>query len=290
MKKLLFLLLPFTLFAKLNIAVSYPYIGAITKEIASNEVDVIVLAKGNFDPHFITPKPSLIASVRNADALIINGASLEIGWLPPLLDRSANPKIATNSSSFLDLSKHVELLNKRAIVDRKDGDVHPEGNPHFHLNPANITLLASAIKEFLIDLDGTHKDIYEKNYESFVSSWQKKMDEWDIKMRDKRGLKVLQYHDILNYFNNYYGINSIGTIEPLAGMPPSSKHTTELLELVREQKPCCILHDVYHSTKSAEFISSKSGIKVVLIPHDVGAMDSITNIEALFDYLCSVIK
>ncbi len=288
MKKILLLLLaPLALFAKLNIALSYPYIGAITKTIGGDEVDVVVLAQGSFDPHFITPKPSLIAKLRAADGLIINGASLEIGWIPPLLSRSANTKLSTN---MLDLSKGIALIDIPKVVDRKDGDVHPEGNPHFHLNPANIPLIAKNIKDFLSKLDAKNAKLYEANYQNFKASWEKNLLRWDEMMSQKAGMKVIQYHNVLGYFLDHYGIKNIATIEPLAGIAPSSKHTLELLELIKEQKPCCILHDVYHSTKTADFIAQKSGIKVILMPHDIGSLQNITNLEALFEYLCSAIK
>ncbi|HUH41972.1 MAG TPA: metal ABC transporter substrate-binding protein [Sulfurimonas sp.] len=292
MKKLLTLLtlLPLTLLAHLNIVVSYPYIGALTKSIGGEHITTTVLAKGNWDPHFIIPRPSLIVKVRNADALIMNGAQLEIGWLPPLINRAANPKTSPSSPTFLNLSHHVELINKPSLVDRKDGDIHPDGNPHFHLDPQNILTLANVIKEFLISIDTEHKEVYEKNYKEFFDMWSEKIVIWKQKMQSKNGLKVIQFHDNLAYFNKAYELTNIGTIEPLAGIPPSSKHTIEIIELIKKEQPCCILHDVYHSTKTADFISQKSRIKVILMPHDIEALDSIDNLSALFDYLTSAIK
>ncbi|MDQ1264328.1 MAG: zinc/manganese transport system substrate-binding protein [Campylobacterota bacterium] len=292
MKKLLTLLtfLPLTLLAHLNIAVSYPYIGALTKTIGGEHITTTVLAKGNWDPHFIVPRPSLIANVRNADALIMNGGQLEIGWLPPLINRAANPKIAPDSKTFLNLSHHIELINKPKVVDRKDGDIHPDGNPHFHLDPQNILLLAGVIKDFLTSIDIEHKAIYEKNYGEFATMWKAKIFEWSQKMADKKGLKVIQFHDNLAYFNKAYSLVNIGTIEPLPGIPPSSKHTIEIIELIKNEKPFCILHDVYHSTKTAEFISGKTGIKIVLMPHDIEALENITDLVALFNHLTGAIK
>jgi|OM-RGC.v1.007562843 zinc/manganese transport system substrate-binding protein len=283
-------LLPLTLLAHLNIAVSYPYIGALTKTIGKEHITTTVLAQGNWDPHFIIPRPSLIAKMRNADALIMNGAQLEIGWLPPLINRAGNPKTSPNTPTFLNLSHHVELIDKPSNVDRKDGDIHPDGNPHFHLDPKNILSLANTIKEFLISIDTEHKNVYEKNYADFSKTWNEKLSEWSQKMSDKKGLKVIQFHDNLAYFNKAYGIINIGTIEPLAGIPPSSKHTIDTIELIKNASPCCILHDVYHSTKTADFISEKTGIKVILMPHDIEALESIDNLSALFDYLTSAIR
>ncbi|MEA2092280.1 MAG: zinc ABC transporter substrate-binding protein, partial [Campylobacterota bacterium] len=213
--KFILLLLPLTLLAHMNIAVSYPYIGAITKSIGGEHIKTVVLAKGNWDPHFVVPRPSLIAKVRNADALIINGGQLEIGWLPPLLRRASNPKTQTGAKSFLNLSHHIDLILKPKDVDRAGGDVHPDGNPHFHLDPKNILILARRIKEFLISIDNKHSDIYEINYEKFSNSWQKKISIWQEKMATKKGMKVIQFHNNLAYFNKAYGLLNVGTIEPL---------------------------------------------------------------------------
>ena len=292
MKKILALLalLPLSLLAQLNIAVSYPYIGALTKTIGGEHVTVTALAKGNWDPHFIIPRPSLISKMRNADGVIMNGGQLEIGWLPPIINRAGNPKTMPNTKTFLNLSHHVKLINKPKSVDRKHGDIHADGNPHFHLSPKNILILAKTIEKYLSRIDQNNIDTYKKNYADFSKIWHHKMAFWKKKMKDKKGLKVIQFHDNLAYFNQEYGLLNIGTIEPLPGIPPSSKHTINIIGLIKKEKPCCILHDVYHSTKTADFISQKTGIKVILMPHDIEALENIDNLSALFDHLTSAIK
>lgn len=289
-KFLILLFLPLGLFAHLNIAVSYPYIGVLTKTIGAEHINTIVLAKGNWDPHFVIPRPSLISKVRNADALIMNGGQLEIGWLPPLINRAGNPKAKVGAKSFLNLSHHIELILKPNNVDRAGGDIHPDGNPHFHLDPNNILILANTIKKFLISLDYEHRDIYEKNYKDFLLDWEKKLQVWKERMLDKKGMKVIQFHNNLAYFNKAYGLDNIGTIEPLPGIPPSSRYTMNLIKFIKENKPCCILHDVYHPTKTAKFISSKTDIPVILMPHDIDSLDNIEDLTSLFDYLTSAIK
>lgn len=288
--RFLLLLLPLGLFADLNIAVSYPYIGALTKSIGGENVNTIVLAKGNWDPHFVVPRPSLISKVRGADGLIMNGAQLEIGWLPPLIKRAANPKTEVGSKSFLNLSQYVKLIDKPISVNRSGGDLHPDGNPHFNLDPNNILILANVIKEYLSSIAPENSQLYEKNHKEFAQKWKSKIDMWKEKMLEKKGLKVIQYHNILAYFIKAYGLKTIGTIEPLPGIPPSSKYTLSLIKTIKEQKAVCILHDVYHSRKTAEYISSKTDLPVILMPHDVEAMNSIEDLSSMFDYLTSAIK
>jgi len=289
-KILLILILPLSLFANMKIAVSYPYIGAITKTIGGNHIDTVVLAKGNWDPHFIVPRPSLISKVRNSDGLIMNGAQLEIGWLPQLIRRSGNSKVNINSKSFLNLSNYIDLVTIRKFTDRSAGDVHPNGNPHFHLDPNNILVIANVIKGYLSSLDNEHKDIYEKNYLEFSTNWKKMLNIWQEKMSNKQGLEVIQFHNNMAYFNKRYGIKTIGTIEPLPGIPASSRHTMELIKLIKDKKPKYIFHDVYHQTKSAKYISEKTDIKVILMPHDIGALEDIEDLKSLFNYLVDAIK
>lgn len=287
---LILFLLPISLLAELKIAVTYPYMGAVVKEVAKDNADVYVLARGNWDPHFVVPRPSLISKVRRADGLIINGGELEIGWLPPLIRRASNSKVAKGSLGYLDLSEYIEFLNKPTRLDRADGDIHPKGNPHFQLDPNNILKLAKIVKSYLTTLDPNHTKEYEKNYENFETLWVSKLKEWEKKMEDKKGMKVVQYHNNLAYFNKLYGLKTIGTIEPLPGIPPSSRHTIELIKTMKQQKPSYILHDVYHSTKTAEFISQKTGVPIIIMPHDIEALDEVENLVSLFDYLTSAIK
>ncbi len=290
MKYLWLLFLPLSLFAHLNIAVSYPYIGAITKAIGKDHVKTIVLAQGNWDPHFVVPRPSLISKLRSADALIMNGGQLEIGWLPPLIRRANNPKVQSGAVSFLNLSRYVDMIQKPRSVDRSQGDIHPDGNPHYQLDPNNITLLAGTVAAFLISIDREHKAVYEANYAAFEKEWKGHLAKWKAKMVPRTGMQIIQYHNNLAYFNKAYGLVNIGTIEPLPGIPPSSRHTLELINLIKTEKPQYILHDVYHSTKTAEYISSKTGIKIIKMPHDIGALDSVTSLVGLFDYLTEAIQ
>lgn len=290
MKKFLIaLILPLSVFAQLKVAVSYPYIGALVDEIGAEHVKVIVLAKGNWDPHFVVPRPSLIAKLRGSDALIMNGGQLEIGWLPPLIRRASNRAVTPNSPTFLNLSHQVKLIQKPQSVDRSLGDIHPDGNPHFHLDPNNMMILARSITDFLARMDVNNIESYENNFNNFTKKWGTHLKRWSDLMKDKKGMQIIQFHDNLAYFNQAYGLKTIGTIEPLPGIPPSSRHTLELINLTKEKEICCILHDVYHSTKTAEFISAKTGVKLIIMPHDINALESVHSLVELFDYLTKAV-
>ena len=145
----------------LHVVAAYPYIGDLVETIGGKNVRVFSLARGDYNPHVIIPRPSFIAKVRRADLLVISGAQLEIGWLPPLLRQANNPAVQPGEQGFLDLSRSVTLIDVPVAVSRELGDIHPEGNPHYYLDPENILILAQRIKERLSALDPDEAWYYE---------------------------------------------------------------------------------------------------------------------------------
>jgi len=264
------------------VVVTYPYIGDLTEKIGGDKVEVFVLGKGTEDPHFIVPKPSFIAKLRGADLLIINGAGLEIGFIPILIQQANNPKIH-NSKGFLDLSQQVDLIEVPASVSRAEGDIHPEGNPHFSLDPHRIPILARAIKDKLCDLDFKNCQDYEKRLAEFLKKWDSKTREWDHRLSTLAGKRVIEYHKLFDYLILASRLSNIGTIEPKPGIPPTARHIEELIETARSQRVEFILQDVYHEKRSGQFVAEKIGAKYILLPHDIGAVPEAKDLVSLFE-------
>jgi zinc/manganese transport system substrate-binding protein len=285
MKKILLLtvlLTPFV-FAKVNIDTTYATLGAVAKKIGADRVTVSVLGSAKYDPHFIVPKPSLLAKLRRADLLIINGGGLELGWLPPLLRNANNAKIQNGAKGFLDISHYVKMIEIPSSVSRAFGDVHAQGNPHYTTDPHVIPVIAKAIVQKLAEIDPKNETIYRKNYDHFMKEWRAYLKNYDAKMQECKTKKVVQYHGLFNYFLKRYDIKSYGNIEPLPGISPSSKHTVSLIKTIKQNHIEKILQDVYHEKKTADFIAKKTGAKVVVIPHDVGAVEQSDTLEKLYN-------
>lgn len=286
MKKLIILGLLFissVSYAKIKVVASYPYIADVATRIGGEKVEVKTLADGRLDPHFITPKPSLIAILRKADVLFINGAELEIGWLPPVIRESRNAAIQAGAPGFCDLSTYIKLADIPVKVSRDLGDVHPSGNPHYNLNPDNILIIANAVMKKLSVIDPVNTSIYTKNYSAFAAMWKGKIKEWDAAMKPFKGVKVIEYHKIFDYFLNRYGLVSVSELEPLPGIAPTSGHMKKVIDIARKENVRFILTDVYHSTKPAEMAAGKSNAKMIVLPHDVNAVENVEDVVSLFD-------
>ena len=275
--------------AKPKIVVTYPYIASLVQQIAKEQATVTTLAKGDEDPHFVVPRPSFIGKLRQADLLIINGASLEIGFVPPLIRQANNPKIVPGAPGLVDLSQAVTLIEKPSNVSRSEGDIHPDGNPHFLLDWHNIPALARMIADALARTEPSAANAYRANLDAFLARWKNKSDEWDKKAAPLRGKSIIQYHRLYDYFAARTGVKIVGELEPKPGIPPTSRHIEELIAANPPGSVFKIVTDPYHEQKTAQGIAQKLGVPWVVLPQDVDAVPGARDIFGLFDTMLAVI-
>jgi zinc/manganese transport system substrate-binding protein len=269
---------------KLKVVTTTQDLASITREVGGDRVDVTSIGRGYQDPHFIEPKPSFLLLLRNADLLEVVGLELEIGWLPPLLDQSRNPRIRPGTPGYLDLSQGVEILDRPDVVNRSMGDVHPLGNPHYWLDPANGVRSAIQVRNRLVQLRAPDAAYFDQHLNSFKVRINEANKRWMAQMAPYRGAKVVDYHPSLPNFAKHFGLDIIGTIEPKPGIPPSPSHTLEIINLIKAQHVKAILMEPYFDRKTPDFIAAQTGAKVVVIYPSVGGKPGLDDYFKLFDY------
>src|SRR5689334_7831868 len=240
MKKLTFLgllaalLLPSCAFAKkLNVVTSTTDLAALAQEVGGDRISVDSIAKGYQDPHFVEAKPSFLLKLRNADLLIAVGLDLEIGWLPPLITQSGNPKIQVGAAGYLDASQFAEILDKpTGTITRAMGDVHPLGNPHYWLDPDNGRRIARGIAGKLSELDPADGSYFQQRFQDFDKRLTEAEKKWDAQVAPYHGAKLVTYHTSWSNFARHFGLSILGYIEPRPGFPPTPQHTLEIINLM----------------------------------------------------------
>src|SRR4051812_9712675 len=186
---------------KLNVVTSTTDMAALTQEVGGDKGNVDSIAKGYQDPHFVEAKPSFLLKLRQADLLISVGLQLEIGWLPPLITQSGNPRIQVGAGGYLDASQFAQILEiPQGTVTRAEGDVHPLGNPHYWLDPDNGRRIAKGIAGKLGELDPTDAAYFQERFQDFDKRLTAAEQKWDAEMAPFRGRKVVTYH---NSFSNF---------------------------------------------------------------------------------------
>jgi zinc/manganese transport system substrate-binding protein len=288
MKRMLWIalaaLLPSAGEARLNVVATIPDFGAIAEEIGGDKVKVTSIGKGTEDIHFIEARPSYVRVLNQADVLIESGVELEVGWLPPLLNNARNRKIVPDAKGNIDASRGIETLDKPQALDRSTGDVHPRGNPHYTLDPANGKIIAKTIAEAFSRLDPKNAGLYEANRKRFDERLDRKIEEWSSKLAPYRGTRVATYHKSLDYFLARFGLEVAGTIEPKPGIEPSPGHINSLIPKLREQGVKLVLVETFRPRRTPEYVAQTIGAKLVVVAPAVGGNERAGDYISLFDY------
>jgi ABC-type Zn uptake system ZnuABC Zn-binding protein ZnuA len=272
-------------FAALNVVTSTEDLAAIVKEVGGDKVAVESLAKGYQDPHFVEAKPSFILKLNRADLLVAVGRELEIGWLPPLITQSRNAKIQPGSAGYLDASLTAKILDiPTGQITRAMGDVHPQGNPHFWLDPENGRRVAQAVQNKLTELSRGDAAYFGQRYADFDRRLTEATTRWKTTMAPYKGVKVVTYHRSWPNFADAFGIDVIGYVEPKPGIPPSPAHTLDLEQEMKRQNVKIVLVEPYFDLKTPNAIGRDTGAKVLVMPPSVGGVKEVTDYFKLFDY------
>jgi zinc/manganese transport system substrate-binding protein len=270
---------------KLNVMTSTTDLAALAQEVGGDRISVDSIAKGYQDPHFVEAKPSFLLKLRNADLLVSVGLELEIGWLPPLITQSGNPRIQPGSSGYLDASQFAEILEiPRGQITRAMGDVHPQGNPHYWLDPDNGRRIAKGIADKLGQMDTADASYFQERFQDFDKRLTAAEKNWEAQMQPYHGRKVVTYHNSWPNFAKHFQLQVAGYVEPRPGIPPSPSHTLDLIQMMRRDNVKTIMVEPYFDLKTPDSIARETGGKVLVMLPSVGGEKQVTDYFKLFDY------
>ena len=271
--------------APLKVVATTEDLGSLAREIGGDRVAVEVFSRGYQDPHFVEPKPSFILKLVNADLLLVVGKELEIGWLPALLTQSRNAKIQRGGKGYLDASLNVRILDiPTGQVTRAMGDVHPEGNPHYWLDPENGRRIAQTIRDRLTELLPNDQAYFAQRFVDFDGRLTQAQKRWDGLIGPYKGRKIVTYHRSWTNFADRFGLEVVGYVEPRPGIPPTPSHTVALIAAMKQQGIRLVLVEPYFDVKTPQAVARQTGAEVLVMPPSVGGVKEATDYIALFDY------
>jgi ABC-type Zn uptake system ZnuABC Zn-binding protein ZnuA len=305
----------------LQVAATVPDLGSLVREIGGDQVTVTIFAKGTEDAHFVEAKPSFIKTLSQADLFIEVGMELEAGWAPVLLQNARNSRILPGTRGFLDASLAIVPLDvPTGQVDRSQGDVHSAGNPHYLLDPVNGLKVARLIRDKLIELRPERRPFFEQRYDAFRQrlgvalvgeTLTQKYDPEKLAILDEAGTladflktqgdadqlggwlgllhpytgaRVVADHNLWPYFARRFGLSVVAFLEPKPGLPPTTKHLNEVIELMRAQRIKLALANPYFDPRAAQLVAQQTGARLVKMAHQVGARPGTDEYLQMVDY------
>jgi zinc/manganese transport system substrate-binding protein len=310
---------------KLNVVCTLPTLKSLTEEVGGDHVTVTSLAKGDQDPHFVTPTPVLMRKTREADLFIENGFSLEL-WADEVANGSGNNRIFRGNPGRVVAGKGIAALEIPAVLTRELGDIHPQGNPHVWLDPLLAKVEADNICEALKAADPSGAEYYEGRRKDFAKrideamfgpellkligiqkltrlAWSgqlfpflegnnfggqplsAKAGGWLKQAAALRGTKAFEFHKVWVYFARIFGLQLLGTIEERPGIPPGPQHLRQVTDKIKAEKAPLIMVDNFYDPAMPNNIARQTGASVVILPNQVEGDPSVRNYFELIDHI-----
>ena len=107
---------------------------------------------------------------------------------------------------------------------------------------------------------------------------------WQADLAKIKGQPVVAWHTSWRYFAEYNGMNIVGFMEPKPGVPPSQSHLAGLIQTMKQTGAKVIVMEPFYDRKMADFVASKTGAKVLILPPSVGGSKGLDDYIALMTH------
>jgi len=291
---------------RVRVVTSLSTYAAIAREIGGDRAEVMSIARGDENPHFVQPRPSFALQLQRADLFVATGLDLEL-WVPALLDRASNPRIREGAAGYVAASSGIELLGIPVSVSRSEGDIHAFGNPHIWADPVNGIIIGRNILAGLQRVSPANADYFAGRYDAwrtgmlqalvgdsivtllggetvfnlarqntlwaFLASQQyqgrpllDRLGGWLREARVFRDRTIVCYHKEWDYFSHRFALPCVDFVEPKPGIPPTPGHVAALIARIRSERIPVIFSASFYDQSQSRSIAQRTGAAAVIVP------------------------
>ncbi len=306
----------------LRIVTSLTTYASIAREIVGDRGTVTSIARGDENPHFVQPRPSYVLALKRADMFITTGLDLELwvptlldkasnpkvreggpGYVTvfagiDLLDVPAN---VSRSSGDIHLfgNPHIWTDPVNGLIIGEDilaglKRLDPSGAAEYDRRFADFKtrVLRAYVGEDLLNLLGVDV-VYDLAHQhklwEFINAQQyqgKPLAEhvggWLKQAEAFRGKSMVCYHKEWDYFSRAFGVPCVDYIEPKPGIPPTPRHVSDVITLMRVQHIHVLFSTNYYDFNQVRSVATKTNAVPVTVPSNTeGAEGTDTYIDLI---------
>lgn len=296
---------------------------SIAREIVGERGEVSAIAHGAENPHFVTPRPSLVLQLRKADMFVVTGLDLEL-WIPAITDKANNAKVRPGAAGYVTAASGIELLDVPESVSRSGGDIHAFGNPHIWTSPVNAIVIGANILAGLQRVAPENATYYEQRYAAWKdriiralagdelvgllgaevvfslardhqllgflesqtyegSPLLDRLGGWLEQAEPFRGGHMVCYHKEWDYFSRAFGVSCDAYVESKPGIPPTPRHVADVIELMKSRGLHVLFSTNYFDRNQVRSVADRTDATAVIVPSNTFAAPGIETYESLVD-------
>lgn len=274
---------------KVRIVATTNTLASLTHEITGDLAEIYHVAPPRQNIHFIQPTPRDVLKIKKAQAFVHGGLDLEV-WRDSLLVAAGNPLFLGEAKAAVNVSKGIPLIEVPTSLSRVQGDIHAYGNPHYAIDPDNAKIIMNNIVEGLSHIFPGYAGDFTARARAWEGSMNQKLKEWNQRMNPYRGTAVVTYHRSWPYFTNRFGLTVVGEVEPKPGIPPTPKHISDLIQLMKEKGVKLIIKESFNERSTPNRLAKETGAVVVTLDQDVGESDGVADYISMIDHNIQLIE
>jgi len=211
-------------------------------------------------------------AMSRADLFVEVGRSLEVSFVPGLLENARNARIRPGAPGFVMVSEGWEELDVPGELSRKAGDIHPQGNPHVNLDPRAGRHMAEHVLAGLVRVDPGSEIEYRKRFEAWAARLSAAEERWKTQAASWRGKRIVVYHQEYAYLARATGLEILAAIETKPGIPATPNHLAQVVARMKAAGCKVIVTAAWSNNKDVDLAAEATGATVVELPNQCGAM------------------
>ena len=200
-----------------QVTVTSTIIADLTAEVGGDEIELTRILKAGDDPHLYEPVPQDTIALERADLILYNGYNLE-----PALIRLVEGT-GTKAIKVAIGEKVIALENTNYGRNTPD--------PHVWGDAQNGIVMVEAIRDALIELSPSDREIFAENAAKLQASLQQ-LDEWirqQVATIPPENRQLVTTHDAFEYYARAYGLEVAGTLIGMSTEEQPSAQTVKTL-------------------------------------------------------------
>jgi zinc transport system substrate-binding protein len=291
MKKLLIIIIIFTLFFGLYLALNFKVknsdqlsatkkIKVVTtlfpmydfaKNIGQDKVDVLLLLPPGVEAHAYEPKPSDIVKINESNIFIYTGKYME-PWAEDVTKGLSNKNL-----KIIDSSLGLAMISSANNIE---SDSSNATDPHIWLNFNNDHIIIDAIAKALSEKDVDNKEFYLKNAEEYKTKLKQLDEQYSSVLGDCLRREIIYGgHYTFGYLAEKYNLQNFSAQGIAPDAEPSAKDLIKLVEQIKKDNLKYIFYEELASPKIAETLAAETGVKMLLLnsAHNLSKSDFLSN-------------
>jgi len=247
---------------KISVVTTFSTLNSFVQAVGGSSVTVHNLVPIGASPETYQPTPQDIATLADAQLLVENGSGIE-AWLQHTIATASNPNLR--------------------ILILSDGLKHIDHNPHLWMDQVLAGLYVGKVARALSLMDPSHGADYRRNAAAYKQKLVALQDEIarSIAAVPPQRRTMIVFHNAWQYYNDRFGIRTVGFIELSPGQEPNPSYVGSLVDLARKYKVGAVFSEPEYSPKIAQALAKSAGIRTVSDLYD----DSIANNARVHDYI-----